>query len=277
MLLRLFFLLLIPLASLSGQDVSLLGSTQFNWMNKSYQDPHYVTNNWLSFPVGEGSWSLELKTRTTQGHILGGGFAQTWVTSGQWQEGNVLITQPTTLVSMPYLFIGQDWHWIDVELGLGWYLTVVDTSPDPYLSPSGTMVSGRAGGLTWSRSASFTTPVFLLRLLPESTFHIKFRMGREDFNLAEDFFNIELVLPTGAWRWSVYASIRTPQDFLGSGTVLTSNQRLGVGGVWNTGNLSWGLKLNYLLNPEYAGTGAVDFTYRWGASFLWSWKFEPQH
>ena len=175
-MLRLIFLLLVPLG-VWGQEVSLLTSAQIDWLNKSYQDQHYVTNNWLSFPVPEGSWSIEVRQETPQGHIVGAGFAQTGIAGGQFQNGSVTVVQPSAVLSFPYVFVGQDWQWIDLELGLG-----------------------------WSREDSYTTPAFLLRLLPESGFHLKFRLGRE--------------------------------DFISSDTALTSNQRLGVGGLsvlwaWN--------------------------------------------
>ncbi len=272
-MLRLILLLLVPLG-VWGQEVSLLTSAQMDWLNKSYQDQHYVTNNWLSFPVPEGSWSVEVRQETSQGHILGAGFAQTGIAGGQFQNGTVAVEQPTTVLSFPYVFVGQDWQWIDLELGLGWYITVTDFSADPYTNADGTFATGRAGGMGWSREASYTTPVFLLRLLPEAGFHLKFRLGREDFSLVEDFFNIEAVLPAGDWQWSAYASLRTPQDFISSDTALTSNQRLGVGGLWKVGTWAWGIKVSYLLNPEYAGTGAVDFQNRLGLSVLWSWNLK---
>jgi len=235
----------------------------------AYQDREYVHQTNVTFGVPYGAWGFEVEHRDTQGNVLGLDLAQTIVGSGSVDNFGQAESQPALLLNYGALYMGKDWGWWELDLGVSALLQWQHFDSESYLSPSGTAVSSRPSGMDWNHQESFTLINAKARFFPKEGPHLWVGVGRGPLSLTEDLFRFVGEWPVSWGLLSAEVSFSSPPGYFFSGSgVLRNNERLSFGWKSPGPYWSWGARVGFLVRPMVAGTGEVDLAQRWSISVL---------
>lgn len=235
--------------------------------NHGFQDREYVSRSRSSFPVLSYNLGMEMENRIDN-RILGFGFSQSAIDSGRHWNYDQYETQPALILFVPYAYMGRDWSWIALELGLGFYFTIQDYEERQYLDPQGSSTLAAASGFGWNRGESFTLINSCFRIGFEDALHCKVRFAREDFSITENLFNIAVFLP---WQdhelWSSISASSPLFIWSEDEGSLRSNQRWYLGYNKKQGTFTWGLRLGLLIRSVLGESGEAELLNRFCGGF----------
>ncbi|MCP4137689.1 MAG: hypothetical protein GY754_42370 [bacterium] len=237
--------------------------------NKGYKEYEFGDN--LSSPSLMMNFGMECKYKDSEGHIVGGGIVETTIKESSARFLNRIpnpstgdykyikddyLMQPSTSITVPYFFVGQDFNSWGLELGISYYLHVEDFQARKYIDTDNSEITKDNGGYDLNRRESTVYLNMMARILPEDFIHFKIRFGRESFNAVDSFFNTAVVFPFENHTLEMNVSF-------GLGDYLKNNQRVGLAYSYKAEPFFIGLSANCLISNERAGDGnSVDFLNR---------------
>jgi hypothetical protein len=195
------------------------------------------------------SLSVEYKTRDDEGFISGYGFASVFISNGKEFNFDRYEYQPRSSVYLPYVFIGYNFNYICLDLGVSTLLYYRDFEPVERYDRNGNVYNYHESGFYLDREKSKAFPNFYLRILPERIIHLKVRLAREEFHPVDSLFNMAIVLP---WKNNIYemhASLSTHFEQLP-----VTNQKISLMYSRVTGSLTLGASCSYLFFNEHGGS-----------------------
>lgn len=268
------FLCCLALCSLEAEESRWSFFAETGSFNHGFQDREYVSRSRSSFPVSSYNLGMEGESRIVD-RILGFGFSQSSIASGRQWNYDQYERQPALILFVPYAYVGRDWSWISLELGLGFYFTVQNFEERDYLNPQGSQELEDSEGFAWNRRESFTLVNGCFRFGFEDSLHCKVRLGREDFSITENLFNVAMFLP---WKeHELWTSISASSPFFIWGEkpgFLRGNQRWYLGYNRDTGNFTWGLRLGVLVRSVLGESGEAELLNRFCGGFSIATKIQ---
>lgn len=224
--------------------------------NQKYNDHRYVDSPKASFSSSMNSSSFEFHSGSAGSVTWGVGYAGACITANTFDNYDKIEELPFTFINMPYLFAGYDFGFWCYEIGVSEYITMQSFHSRDRYAENGEKknVSGSTFGI--NNCESFTFVNFLLRFLPEDSFHVKLRFGREKFAVVDSLYNAAFVLPVKNHSLELTASLTNPLDFfVDDNRRVKSNQRI---------SLIYGYSLGAI--DLYAGLGVLAFNQHGGQS-----------
>ena len=168
---------------------------------------------------------------------------------------------------MPYLLVGYDFRLVSADAGVSSYYYHEKSEKTVYPAPDGSEKVMDDAAFYLNRFKSHVLVNLRLRLLPEDGFHIKLRIGRENFIPTDSLFNLCFIYPFDEWNLLdlTIASASFDSYFLDEVHTLRSNQRFNLRYEHAFGLLKVGLTLSSLFNNEHGGGGSIPLWNRLGA------------
>ena len=233
-------------------DADLLVHSEFGSFNRVYRSKEFAGNNKTFLPVLMYNAGVEFHYRTINGGTFGAGYVQAKISGGRTYNYDYYEEQPETGISVPYFFIGNDFNVMAFEVGMSYYLTFMESKERYYFQPDGSKEKDKHGRNYFTNSESFVFVNFMIRFLPEKSYHIKIRFGRERFNIVDSLFNAALIYPKNNHTAEIYLSCPTGfSDYLPE-----SNLRVGICYSYKFKPVTIGLSAGYLTsNPRGGGDG----------------------
>lgn len=221
--------------------------------NRGYNDHRYREKPRVSFPVFLSTTGLEYQHTDSRGYRLGCGMATASINDGKRYNFDHYVYQPLVTIMMPSAFIGRDFGFWALDIGISWCFTLEDTGERMYLDPSGAEVRADEGGMVLDRRNSFTFFNFLFRILPEDSLHVKVGMGREDFHPVDSLLYCSLVFPRNLERFEMRISFPTGTDYIPS-----SNQTVSIRYAHVFAPFTIGFRIGILAEELRGNAGSIS-------------------
>jgi hypothetical protein len=235
----------------SAAQTTFLFHQETGWLNYVYHQKEYKDNNASTFPALMNNFGFEFSHKNSEGIIQGGGLAVINVGSARQFNYDYYETRDGFSVMCPYMFVGNGTKYFGFETGVSWYLTIDNMAQSEYLQADGTAVPKRNSGMGLSNTKSYAFINFLVRILPEDSFHFVLSMGRGRFNIIDSLFSLRVILPFDKHTGEIYYSL--PTDL--NSYFPLSNQRFGLAYSYNFSSFTIGATLGYLASNRRAGGG----------------------
>ena len=215
---------------------------EYGSFNKVYEELEYKDNPASTFPVSMVNYGMEYRHKSSSDYTIGTGLVGTEISEGKKFNYDHYEIQPHVSIILPYLFIGNEFHLWSLEAGLSYFLTFQKIESRHYYLSDGSSVERDSGGTALYRRETYVLINFLIRILPENSFHLKLKYGRERFHIIDSLFTASAIYPYKSHIFEAYAALST---YVSSYTP-KSNQRFGIVYSYCFGSFVIGLTAGYL-------------------------------
>lgn len=251
--------LVMPATALAAQHDLQLYSEVASF-NKGYRDLRFRDNNSMSFAVPMTNLGTEYQYKNDRREMLGFGLVQTVINAGEKENESRTEKQALTLLTVPYSFVGRDFGFYSLALGVSYYFFFERFPERYYRTSDGSTVKDRDSEIDLNRQNSLVFVNFMARIFPEDFLHFKVRIGRERFSITDSLINFSFVAPLQKHLFEVTVSLFHPMNWFGNtwGSPV-SNQRVSFAYSRYFSILRAGIESGILLNNRFGGGGTIPF------------------
>ncbi len=200
--------------------------SEISSFNKSFPDNEYPGES-ASFATLMTTLGGYYRHENEAGSIIGGGFVQSEISEGKVDNIYNKVNQEYLRILTPYVFIGQNFGFWELELGLTNYLTYQKYGEREYYNPDGTIKTIKKSGTYLNRQKSYVFPNFKLRLFNKDWIHIEFKYARGMYSIYDSLVNVSLCYPRLSNYFEISFALKTINDYFSDEeNIMKSNQKL---------------------------------------------------